>query len=100
MILFKKNKIFEGAKLRCKVSYGYTHFKIGKEYIISSIFIKNDKHYDVYINGYWFALLFEDDKSEENISIFPLANLYFFTEQEERKIKLQIIDLQSKIKIK
>jgi hypothetical protein len=99
MILFKKDKIFEGAKLRCKASYDYTTFEVGKEYVISSIFLRdNDNIFDIYINRQWFKLLVEDNKEKEVKTIFPLAHLYFFTEQEERKIKLQILDLQSKIK--
>lgn len=97
MILFKKDKIFEGAKLRCKASYDYTTFEIGKEYIIHFIFFKDDNHCSICINQHWFTLVF-DDKQDGRKIMHPFAHLYFFTEQEERKIKLQILDLHTKIK--
>lgn len=95
MNFYNEHKLIEGHKLRCKVAIN-SSFKIGEEYKIDSIFHMTTlvKSFDMYINNQWFTLMLDD-----TISLFPLVNLYFFSEQEERKIKLQIIDLQSKIKI-
>lgn len=76
-------------KVLCKRKY--KHFQIGKFYKIDE---KSDylNRTHVCIEGVWFTA-----KGYE--FIWPNLHDYFFTNQEERNIKLQVIDLKNKFDI-
>lgn len=75
----------EGDKLLC--CRPYDGLKIGKYYDIN---IGPYGPYNCFnVSGFWFAIT--------RNSSFPYIYDYFFTEKEERKLKLQVIKLHSKI---
>jgi hypothetical protein len=77
-----KNRVF-----LCKKSFN--DFEVGKFYKIEDEqYYLNKKH--ICINGQWF-----NEKNDD--FIWPNLNDHFFTSQEERNIKLQVIDLKNKI---
>lgn len=78
-----KNKSF-----LCKRNYA--NFEIGKFYEVDleTHFLK-ETH--LHIGGNWFTTEIGDK------SFFPSLYTYFFSEKEERRIKLQIIEVQNKI---
>jgi hypothetical protein len=92
MNFLREDKICNGTRLLCKKSYN-SYFIVGQYYeidiVISHLCYQK---YDINIDGWWFSIMFDDSSS-----IFPYAIAYFYSEQEERKIKLQIISLISKI---
>lgn len=92
MSFLKKDKVCFGTKLLCKNNHGDKGLVVGQYYTIGAVIsnLPYDK-YDISINNRWFSIIFD-----ESSSIFPYASIYFCSEQEERKIKLQIINLTSK----
>lgn len=96
MKFWNDEKLVEGNTLRCKFAFN-SAFKVGEEYKINVILhnTKYFKSFDICINNYWFTL-----EGDYKNAAFPVVNSYFFSEQEERKIKLQILNLCSKIKEK
>lgn len=78
---------YKGKEFLCKNTYD--DFQIGKTYKVElqAHYLKN---WHLCINGRWFTTELGDQ------SFFPSLYTYFCTEQEERKIKLQIIDFESK----
>jgi hypothetical protein len=79
----------EGDKLLCCRVYDH-HLEIGTYYEISYYNDSEIGKFDgMIVNGYWF--------SNNKFSVYPYVYDYFFTEKEERKIKLQILKLHSKI---
>lgn len=70
-----------GSKLLCKDNYYHKNFTVGKYYEITQIFEVN---------------LFETILINNNL--FSMQNIkdIFYSEQEERKIKMQIIELTSR----
>ena len=77
----------EGDKLLC--CRKFDHLNIGKYYEIDMV-LECINMIAIHINGFWFSLT-------KNKSSYPYVYDYFFTEKEERKIKLQILKLHSKI---
>lgn len=73
----------------CKRSYA--NFEVGKFYKveIETHFFKNTH---LYIDGCWFTTELGDG------SFFPSLYTYFLTEQEERAIKLQVIELENRFR--
>lgn len=74
----------EGDKLLCCKKFD--HLKIGKYYEI--ILCGSHLPYCFNISGFWFSL-------NKTSSVYPYVYEYFFTEKEERKLKLQILKLKS-----
>lgn len=83
--------IYKGKKFLCKNNY--EDFQIGKFYKVE-LEAYYFKHWHLCINGRWFTTELGDQ------SFFPSLYTYFFNEQEERKIKLQVIDIQSRFQRK
>lgn len=76
----------EGDKLLCRKMFNNLS-KVGVHY---SINICSGKDKFINVNGFWFSTTLSYPNS-----VLPYVYDYFFTEQEERKLKLQIIKLQS-----
>ena len=82
---------YTGIEFLCKKNY--QDLEIGNFYKVDlqAFYLKNTH---LNINGHWFTTELGDQ------SFFPSLYSYFFTKKQERKIKLQVIDLQNKFQEK